>query len=234
VVQITSDGGAIVITSTSYSTSTAPLSLTSSNPASSTGANGSLNDSAGGGGSGFFHNTGAVVGVFLVVGLAAAALLLGAGLLYIRRKRARALDEDIRVAAGGAGAGGAGTSRFHDDDDMDYADSDGSQPTYPVMAQYGSNAYAGLDEPSSHSHGANRMSFAPSMGSIGTAGVAAGAYGYGASSEARSPPSSGNDHFYYAQGGQQAGEPGHSEWADYVNACGSSIAFDEVLLTSRD
>lgn len=50
---------------------------------------GSLNDGAasGGSGSGFFANTGAVVGVFVVVGIAGAAMLLAAMFFVLRRRR---------------------------------------------------------------------------------------------------------------------------------------------------
>ncbi|KAL8278205.1 hypothetical protein RQP46_009378 [Phenoliferia psychrophenolica] len=65
----------------------------------------------------FFSNTGAVAGTFAVVGLVIAALLLGLAFFFLRRKRARQLDEDIRVAAGGAGDGGAGVNRFSGEDD---------------------------------------------------------------------------------------------------------------------
>ena len=56
---------------------------------------GSLNDgsgSSGGGTSSFFNNTGAVVGVFVVVGIAGAAILLGFGFLFMRRRRRQRLD----------------------------------------------------------------------------------------------------------------------------------------------
>lgn len=56
---------------------------------------GSLNDgsgNSGGGTSAFFNNTGAVVGVFVVVGIAGAAILLGFGFLFMRRRRRQRLD----------------------------------------------------------------------------------------------------------------------------------------------
>jgi hypothetical protein len=67
--------------------------------------------------SGFFSNTGAVAGVFVVVGLAAAAIVLGLLFYRFRQRRRANMESDLRMAAGGAGDGGAGTTRFGDDDD---------------------------------------------------------------------------------------------------------------------
>ena len=89
--------------------------ITGSDPGQSGGAR-SLNGSADGGNS-FFSNTGATAGVFVVVGLVAAGIAIGLGFFFVRRKRARKLDEDTRIAAGGAGDGGAGRNRFDDDED---------------------------------------------------------------------------------------------------------------------
>lgn len=188
----------MLVTSTYFSTSTAYASVTAS---ASTSNPASLNDGSGASRTGFFAKTGAVAGVFTVVGLVAAALLVALGLFYFRRKRARALDEDIRVAAGGAGAGGAGTSRFRDDEWVlsfltlqvihwisvniysYYSDPyDGSDETGygPKMSQYSSSLMIPYgDEPNSaQSHNGmyqsnnNRASLAPSSASIGTAGIA--------------------------------------------------------------
>lgn len=70
--------------------------------------------------SGFFANSGAVAGTFVVVGLVVAGAAVGLALWFFRRKRARRLDEDLRVAAGGAGDGGAGVDRFSGEDDYEH------------------------------------------------------------------------------------------------------------------
>jgi len=105
--------------------------ITGSDPSITSGSNGnggggsrSLNGSNGGGNS-FFSNTGATAGVFVVVGLVAAGIAIGLGFFFVRRKRARKLDEDTRIAAGGAGDGGAGRNRFEDDDESIIGDGSG-------------------------------------------------------------------------------------------------------------
>lgn len=111
------------------------------------GADGRLNSptaAEGAGKTGFFSNTGAVAGTFVVLGLIVAVGLVALARFFARRKRARRLDEDVRVAAGGAGDGGAGVNRFGDDEDggNPFADEDSSAghhqgyPTSPNMAQY--------------------------------------------------------------------------------------------------
>lgn len=117
---LTSSGSVVVITSlvTAVITGSDPSITGGSNSGGSGGGSGSrsLNGSNGGGNS-FFSNTGATAGVFVVVGLVAAGIAIGLGFFFVRRKRARKLDEDTRIAAGGAGDGGAGRNRFEDDDD---------------------------------------------------------------------------------------------------------------------
>ncbi|KAI8974156.1 hypothetical protein BD414DRAFT_182340 [Trametes punicea] len=61
---------------------------------------------------GFFHNTGAVAGVFAVVGLAAAAIIVAIVTNAIRRRRAKKLDREIAEAAAEA----AHAPAFIDDD----------------------------------------------------------------------------------------------------------------------
>lgn len=106
---LTSSGSVVIVTSLVTAV------ITGSDPGQSGGAR-SLNGSADGGNS-FFSNTGATAGVFVVVGLVAAGIAIGLGFFFVRRKRARKLDEDTRIAAGGAGDGGAGRNRFDDDED---------------------------------------------------------------------------------------------------------------------
>jgi len=143
---------------------------------------------------GFFSNTGAVAGTFLAVGIALAAFIL-AGLWFVRRKkRQRALDEDLRVAAGGAGDGGAGTSRFHDDEDEEeFESSTGAHGAYKgaPMTQYNQSMALplGAAYPASASYydstptavsGQPSSSSSHNMLGAGAAAAAAGAAGAGA------------------------------------------------------
>lgn len=101
---------------------------------------GSLNNGQGkSGGNSFFDNTGAVVGVFVVVGIAGAAILLGLVFLFLRRRRRQKLDRDVAAAAAAANAAAMRTP-FEDDED-----SPGAQTSFtssgntqgPAMTQYG-------------------------------------------------------------------------------------------------
>ncbi|KAI9070236.1 hypothetical protein FKP32DRAFT_16034 [Trametes sanguinea] len=60
----------------------------------------------------FFHNTGAVAGVFTVVGLAALAIVIALVTNAMRRRRAKKLDREIAEAAAEA----AHAPAFVDDD----------------------------------------------------------------------------------------------------------------------
>ncbi|KLT44654.1 hypothetical protein CC85DRAFT_283295 [Cutaneotrichosporon oleaginosum] len=77
-----------------------------------------------GGGSDFFENTGAVAGVFVVVGLVVAAGIGAFTFFMLRRRRRQRLDRDVAAAAAAAAA--AQQPRFEDDDDHS-----------PAMTQYG-------------------------------------------------------------------------------------------------
>ncbi|KAH8919290.1 hypothetical protein BT69DRAFT_502938 [Atractiella rhizophila] len=200
----------------------------------------SLNEQNGGG-HGFFDNTGAVVGVFVVVGLAAAAILLGFAFYYVKKKKARELTEDLRVAAGGAGAGGAGENRFGEDDDEELYDH--GRHDQEVMKEYnphtyGSNIYAPVhagavgvaQDPSHHSR-------TGSMGSSngGVPGpMAFGAYGaYQArpSSEAwRASGSSSNyDYGYHPPSSSGHGSGGAGGLAYGLQGTGPTGMNEEML-----
>lgn len=113
----TAPGGKIV-TVTAVITSVVPNpSAMSSGTTVGGAANGRTNSPPQEQSSGFFSNTGAVAGTFVVVGLLVAGALIGLAYYFMRRKRARQLDEDLRYAAGGAGDGGAGVDRFGDGED---------------------------------------------------------------------------------------------------------------------
>ncbi|EGO29291.1 hypothetical protein SERLADRAFT_433297 [Serpula lacrymans var. lacrymans S7.9] len=73
----------------------------------------------------FFHNTGAVAGVFVLVGLAAASIVLWIFFAIRRKRRVRQLEHDTAVEAAVAAAG-FGRSRLDDDNDNDPNGTSGS------------------------------------------------------------------------------------------------------------
>ncbi|GAA6063584.1 hypothetical protein JCM10212_000188 [Sporobolomyces blumeae] len=170
---LTSSGSVVIVTSLVTAV------ITGSDPSASGGSK-SLNGSASSGNA-FFNNTGAVAGTFVVVGLLAAGIVIGLGLFFVRRKRARQLDEDLRVAAGGAGDGGAGKNRFNDDDDDDEVDgiyggegamSEGHNSGY--MSSYGSILPLVAGGGSYGGHGQRPMSNYYSSGSVPRVGNGGG------------------------------------------------------------
>lgn len=70
------------------------------------------------GNAGFFDNTGAVAGTFVVVGLAITAGILAFIFFMLKRRRRQRLDRDVAAAAAAAAAG-AHHSRSNFDDDED-------------------------------------------------------------------------------------------------------------------
>ncbi|TXT05937.1 hypothetical protein VHUM_03698 [Vanrija humicola] len=75
------------------------------------------------GASNFFDNTGAVAGVFVVIGLVVTAIIVTFTFIMLRRRRRQRLDRDVAAAAAAAAA--ASHSRFDEEDDQ------------PSMTQYG-------------------------------------------------------------------------------------------------
>ncbi|KDE08872.1 hypothetical protein, variant [Microbotryum lychnidis-dioicae p1A1 Lamole] len=150
----TSSGGAVVYATTILTTYVFVPAATT------TGARTLNSNGDASGGNGFFSKTGAVVGVFLAVGVIVAFIAVGVGFFYIRRKKRRRLDEDLRVAAGGAGDGGAGIARFNDDDSED--------------------GHGNPYDPTSTSDG-RMSSFGPrsTLSSYGAVGLTGAAAGYG-------------------------------------------------------
>lgn len=127
--------------------------------------------------SSFFSNSGAVAGVFIVVGLILCGIIVGAAWFVLRRRRSKRLSADERAAAGGAGAGGAGVDRFGDDDEDD--------EVFPEMEEEGMMSENPFDEkmghgvaPSVHSHRRSIQSLAPirtsMVGSNRNSGYASG------------------------------------------------------------
>lgn len=88
----------------------------------------------------FFHNKGAVAGVFLIVGLAAASICLFLFFFIRRRRRRRRIDHDTAVSATLAAAGFNRAPLVDPDDEDDgYGKGMGSGPpsTSLEMAQHG-------------------------------------------------------------------------------------------------
>lgn len=141
---LTSSGEVVVVTSI-ITTVVEPSGSANGTSANGQGGSGSksLNGNSGNSSS-FFSNTGAVAGTFVVVGLVAAGIAIGLASFFLRRKKKRQLDEDIRVAAGGAGDGGAGVNRFAGEmDDEENPFEGGSEGHHsngyhpPTMSSYG-------------------------------------------------------------------------------------------------
>lgn len=161
---LTSSGDLVVITSV---VTTVVGTRPSGGAGAGSGTNKALNGNSAGNNS-FFDNTGAVAGTFVVVGLVTAGIALGLAFFFLRRKKRRQLDEDLRVAAGGAGDGGAGVNRFAGEDDDPFAPGAGS----------GSEGHHSSYHP-------------PTMSSYGTVPLAAAAAGFGAANGAQKRHSAG-------------------------------------------
>lgn len=176
--------------------------------------------------SSFFSNTGAVAGVFVVVGLVAAGIVLGIAYFFFRRKRARRLDHDIRIAAGGAGDGGAGVDRFGEDDDPfnpathsdhghNYATNNMSSfgSAMPVMAgaagAFGSSTFDNGYETNPNAH--KRMSYGDPAYSPSSSG--------GAPTYATYPAFAAQSHQYAGPRSQEGAlYPDYAEYVDGMNA----------------
>lgn len=151
---------------------------------------GSLNDSGSskGGTNGFFDNTGAVAGVFVVVGLAVTAGVLAFIFFMLRRRRRQRLDRDVAAAAAAAAAGASHHHRSAFDDDEDeknnpatsygggyYAATDIHAQPQPSMGQYSDYE----DPAGGYDHYAANL---PPAGDRSSTATAAGMAGFGASS----------------------------------------------------
>ncbi|KAG6336680.1 hypothetical protein ID866_2427 [Astraeus odoratus] len=91
----------------------------------------------------FFNNTGAVVGVFVVVGLAVASILLWILFAARRRYRMRQIEHESAIQAAVAAAGFNRTP-LDDDDDNGHTRSPHSHSQYSEMGQRGSYAFSSL------------------------------------------------------------------------------------------
>jgi hypothetical protein len=132
--------------------------------------------SSGGSTSSFFNNTGAVAGVFVVVGLVVVGMIFALGLLCFRRRRRQRLDREVTAAAIAASAPHQRTPLDEDND----VPSSGHQTTdsYPStvnqpMQQY--NQYgASYSNAGGYDPYASAASGNPYAGYDATAGAGAG------------------------------------------------------------
>lgn len=120
----------------------------------------------------FFHNTGAVAGVFSVVGIIALVLIFIFLTSFVRRRRARKFDLEIDEAAAAAAA-----AQVPDFDDFDYTS--GTGIGYP---QYSETSHGTYNQPPlSHERSRNNLGDIPgSFDTHNNVGGAAGAAGIGA------------------------------------------------------
>lgn len=207
------------------------------------GATGTAVD-AGGGSKGFFHNTGAVAGVFSVAGLIVLAVVIALVTNGIRRRRARRFDRELAAAT--LEAASAPKPVFLDDDDEEYPGA--ARGGYGSSGAGNDMGYGQFSDASSHgtyaqpamsvgshggeSYGMRELGSGQSMGhaahsvgpgeifdpyAIGAAGAggAAGAAGIGVA-RARSGRVAGDAN--YAAGLQEGGAP----YAAFAVPTGSS------------
>ena len=122
----------------------------------------------------FFHNTGAVAGVFSVVGIIALVAIFFLLTSFVRRRRARKLDREIDEAAAAAA-----NVQAPDFDDYDYTSGTGIG-----YAQYSETSHGTYNQPPlSHERSRNNLGDVPPVFdpyNNNTGGAAAGAAGIGA------------------------------------------------------
>ena len=119
----------------------------------------------------FFHNTGAVAGVFSVIGIIALVLIFVLLTSFIRRRRARKFDREIDEAAAAAAA-----AQAPDFDDFDYTSGTGIG-----YGQYSETSHGTYNQPPlSHERSRNNLADVPTSfdthnntGGPGAAGVGA-------------------------------------------------------------
>ncbi|KAG1842695.1 hypothetical protein C8R48DRAFT_837907 [Suillus tomentosus] len=152
----TSTSGGVVITSVTY------VTVATSTPS-------SANDTATSSNS-FFSNTGAVAGVFTVVGLIVIAIFIAIVTNAVRRRRAKKFDRDVAEAAAEAAA--SSRSPF---DDYAYSNNGGSGGGYPYSdTTHGTFGQAPMNLPSD-TYGMSEMTqydpYAAGAVSLATANV---------------------------------------------------------------
>lgn len=118
----------------------------------------------------FFHNTGAVAGVFSAVGVIAIIAIFFLLTSFVRRRRARKLDREIDEAAAAAAA----SATAPDFDDYDYTSGRG-------YGHYSETSHGTFNQPPLSHESHNNLSDIPTYEPYGGAGGAgAGAAGIGA------------------------------------------------------
>lgn len=120
----------------------------------------------------FFHNTGAVAGVFSVVGVVALVLIFFLFTGFIRRRRARKFDREIDEAAAAAA-----NAQVPDFDDFDYTSGTG------VLGPYSETSHGTYNQPPlSHEQSQNNLGDIPTSYEPygGAGGPGAGTAGIGA------------------------------------------------------
>ena len=179
-----------------------------------TTANGQLNEGSGGSGSGssFFDNSGAVGGVFAVVGLVCAGLIAGVVYMLYKRRKAQKMDADVVAAASAAAA----TTRTpFDDDDPEMIEQPGYGTTGAAGASgaYGANnammqQYYNNYAPSTNEYEPSHFSVGtgPGYAGMGAYGPGAGAAAAGAAAYYGAGAGAGTDgsHYYESVPGHQA------------------------------
>ncbi|KAF8627157.1 hypothetical protein AX17_006373 [Amanita inopinata Kibby_2008] len=162
------NGGVVTITSTRTTSNIPTLGPSTTNVPSSS--------------RGFFHNTGAVAGVFTVVGLIVVAILIAFVVNYVRRRRAEKFDREIAEAAAEAAA--ARAPAFLDDDAENYGPS-GGYGSYPGKFSDISHGTYSQSPMGVNPESYNMREMGPGPGEVydangyGAAGVGAGAAGIG-------------------------------------------------------
>jgi hypothetical protein len=128
----------------------------------------------GGGGSSFFNNTGAVAGVFVVVGLVVVGVAFALGLLCFRRRRRQRLDREVTAAAIAA-SHNSGRSPLDEDADVSSGGPHTSE-SYPSSADQPMAQYNNYGASYGNAGGYDGYGAA---GAAATGGAAAGGAAYG-------------------------------------------------------
>lgn len=114
----------------------------------------------------FFHNKGAVAGVFTVVGLVALVLVVALATNAVRRRRAKKFDEEVAAAAAEASK----TPHYPFDDYDDDLSGSLSQPPLAPLSGVGGESYNMSEYPGPTGYGHSYNPGAAAMG-VGAAGV---------------------------------------------------------------
>jgi len=173
----------------------------------------------GGGGSSFFNNTGAVAGVFVVVGLVVVGVAFALGLLCFRRRRRQRLDREVTAAAIAA-SNNSGRSPLDEDADVSSGGPHTSE-SYPSSANQPMAQYNNYGASYGNAGGYD------AYGAAGGAAAAGAAYGH-QGSYSDQPAEYGQPGGYDQNGGysdQNYGNYGNGQYAP-AHADGGAYYFD--------